>query len=49
MINALEMDADLEQAVQAAGGVTALINMAAKHDDSALVQVYSHATLAYTS
>ena len=29
------------QAVQAAGGVTALINMASKHDDSALVQVRS--------
>ena len=38
MINALEQDADLEQAVQAAGGVTALINMASKHDDSPLVQ-----------
>ena len=38
MINALEQDADLEQAVQAAGGVTALINMASKHEDSALVQ-----------
>ncbi|KAL1511060.1 hypothetical protein AB1Y20_005884 [Prymnesium parvum] len=38
MINALEQDADLEQAVAAAGGVGTLIAMAAKHDDSALVQ-----------
>jgi len=38
MINALENDADLEQAVEAAGGVKSLIEMAAKHEDSALVQ-----------
>ena len=38
MINALENDADLEQAVAAAGGVQSLIEMAAKHEDSALVQ-----------
>jgi hypothetical protein len=38
MINALENDADLEQAVEAAGGVKSLIDMAAKHSDSALVQ-----------
>ena len=38
MINALENDADLEQAVAAAGGVQSLIEMAGKHEDSALVQ-----------
>ena len=38
MINALENDADLEAAVQQAGGVQSLIEMASKHEDSSLVQ-----------
>ena len=38
MISVLEQDADLEQAVDAAGGVKALIAMASDHENSELVQ-----------